>query len=176
MHTNVAAADGDEYGEDIGAFAPLGNISAHHKGGNEAGSGVTGGEAVVTLHVLSHGDPDLLEHTAVPGVGPGPEHRRFQPQVGQQRTDTQTKKHGRAQLAALLKGAFRGTGAPIHVNLIRVNEVKETGFKEGSVESANNFAKALEKLGVVATVRRRLGADVNAACGQLRRNNAVGKI
>jgi 23S rRNA (adenine2503-C2)-methyltransferase len=74
------------------------------------------------------------------------------------------------ELAALLKGAFRGTGAPIHVNLIRVNEVKETGFKEGSTESANNFAKTLERLGVVATVRRRLGADVNAACGQLRRS------
>ena len=73
-------------------------------------------------------------------------------------------------LAALLKNAFSGTGAPIHVNLIRVNEVKETGFKEGSVESANSFAKTLESLGVVATVRRRLGADVNAACGQLRRN------
>ena len=76
------------------------------------------------------------------------------------------------ELAALLKGAFRGTGAPIHVNLIRVNEVKETGFKEGSAESANDFARTLERLGVVATVRRRLGSDVNAACGQLRRNNA----
>ncbi len=72
-------------------------------------------------------------------------------------------------LASLLKNAFRGTGAPIHVNLIRVNEVAETGFKEGSTESANEFAKTLESLGVVATVRRRLGADVNAACGQLRR-------
>ena len=76
------------------------------------------------------------------------------------------------ELATLLKNAFRGTGAPIHVNLIRVNEVKETGFKKGSAESANNFAKTLERLGVVATVRRRLGADVNAACGQLRRGNA----
>ena len=75
------------------------------------------------------------------------------------------------ELAALLKGAFRTTGAPIHVNLIRVNEVKETGFKKGSAESANSFAKALEKQGVVATVRRRLGADVNAACGQLRRSS-----
>ena len=74
------------------------------------------------------------------------------------------------ELASLLKNAFRGTGAPIHVNLIRVNEVKETGFKKGSAESANNFAKTLERLGVVATVRRRLGADVNAACGQLRRS------
>lgn len=74
------------------------------------------------------------------------------------------------QLAALLKDAFKGTDAPIHVNLIRVNEVQETGFKEGSVESANAFARVLENHGVTATVRRRLGADVNAACGQLRRN------
>ncbi len=73
------------------------------------------------------------------------------------------------ELAGLLTAAFRGTGAPIHVNLIRVNEVKETGFKQGSTESANNFAATLEKCGVVATVRRRLGSDVNAACGQLRR-------
>ena len=70
-----------------------------------------------------------------------------------------------------MKNAFRGSGAPIHVNLIRVNEVKETGFKKGSVESVNSFAKALEKRGITATVRRKLGSDVNAACGQLRRSN-----
>ena len=75
------------------------------------------------------------------------------------------------ELAALLTGAFRGTGAPIHVNLIRVNEVKETGFKQGSSESANRFAELLNKRGCVATVRRRLGSDVNAACGQLRRQS-----
>ena len=75
------------------------------------------------------------------------------------------------QLAALLKDAFSKVDAPIHINLIRVNEVKETGFSAGSAESANNFAKILESYGVVATVRRRLGADVNAACGQLRRAN-----
>ena len=76
-------------------------------------------------------------------------------------------------LARLLTDAFRSTGAPIHVNLIRVNEVKETGFKQGSTESANLFADTLNSLGVVATVRRRLGSDVNAACGQLRRGAAV---
>ncbi len=79
------------------------------------------------------------------------------------------------ELAELLVGVFRPIGAPIHVNLIRVNEVKETGFKQGSTESANNFAKILERYGVVATVRRRLGADVNAACGQLRRAGAPGR-
>ena len=74
------------------------------------------------------------------------------------------------ELGRLLKGAFRGTGAPIHVNLIRVNAVKESGFSEGSVEGANAFCKVLCDMGITATVRRRLGADVNAACGQLRRS------
>ena len=74
-------------------------------------------------------------------------------------------------LAKTLNKAFRQTGAPIHVNLIRVNEVKESGFKEGSAESINRFADILNSEGIVATVRRRLGADVNAACGQLRRSN-----
>jgi 23S rRNA (adenine2503-C2)-methyltransferase len=75
------------------------------------------------------------------------------------------------RLARLLCSAFRGTGAPIHVNLIRVNEVKETSFREGSAESANEFARRLEAFGITATVRRRLGRDVNAACGQLRRSS-----
>lgn len=79
------------------------------------------------------------------------------------------------ELARLLTGAFRGTGAPIHVNLIRVNEVRETGFKQGSTDSANRFAEMLNSRGCVATVRRRLGADVNAACGQLRRAGAPGR-
>ena len=76
------------------------------------------------------------------------------------------------ELAALLNAAFRPINAPIHVNLIRVNEVKETGFKQGSTEQANAFAALLEKRGITATVRRRLGSDVNAACGQLRRASA----
>lgn len=75
------------------------------------------------------------------------------------------------ELAGLLKNAFRGSGAPLHVNLIRVNEVRETGYKKGSTESVNAFAKTLEKQGITATVRRKLGSDVNAACGQLRRSN-----
>ncbi|MCQ2385214.1 MAG: 23S rRNA (adenine(2503)-C(2))-methyltransferase RlmN [Clostridia bacterium] len=79
-------------------------------------------------------------------------------------------------LAELLKTAFRGTGTaretdiPLHVNLIRVNEVKETPFRKGDAETVNAFAAALEKAGVTATVRRRLGSDIDAACGQLRRN------
>ena len=75
------------------------------------------------------------------------------------------------ELAVLLNSFFKPISAPIHVNLIRVNEVKETGFKQGSTEQANAFAALLEKRGITATVRRRLGSDFNAACGQLRRNS-----
>lgn len=63
---------------------------------------------------------------------------------------------------------------PIHVNLIRVNEVKETGFRHGSAEEANAFAEVLGGMGIVATVRRRLGADIDAACGQLRKKQKDG--
>ncbi len=78
-------------------------------------------------------------------------------------------------LADCLNRAFAGTGAPLHVNLIRVNEVEGTGFSRGSKESVDAFAAILERHGIVATVRRRLGADVNAACGQLRRSAAEKK-
>lgn len=76
-----------------------------------------------------------------------------------------------AELGRLLKKAFAGSGAPIHVNLIRVNEVKETGYKRGSRESIQAFSDKLSEYGIVATLRRRLGTDVDAACGQLRRSS-----
>ncbi len=78
-------------------------------------------------------------------------------------------------LADCLNHAFCGTGAPLHVNLIRVNEVEGTGFSRGSKESVDAFAAILGRHGIVATVRRRLGADVNAACRQLRRSAAEEK-
>ena len=72
-------------------------------------------------------------------------------------------------LAHLLHRYFDPIKAPIHVNLIRVNEVAETDFRTPCDESARAFASKLCACGVNATVRRRLGEDVNAACGQLRR-------
>ena len=79
-----------------------------------------------------------------------------------------------AQLATLLRSTVGADGAPVHVNLIRANEVKETGFTGTSVAAANAFADRLAKRGLTATVRRRLGSDVNAACGQLRRAHRDG--
>ena len=78
-----------------------------------------------------------------------------------------------ARLCELLRSTVGADGAPVHVNLIRANEVKETGFQGTSVAAANAFAERLNKRGLTATVRRRLGSDVNAACGQLRRARKV---
>ena len=60
---------------------------------------------------------------------------------------------------------------PIHVNLIRLNEVKEREFKTPDAKSVEKFIATLQQSGIVATLRRRLGADIDAACGQLRRKN-----
>jgi len=78
------------------------------------------------------------------------------------------------RLAELLNSALRGKSRsggsfPIHVNLIPVNPVSETGFSSSGKEAVAKFASILEKKGIRATVRRRLGADINASCGQLRR-------
>ena len=59
---------------------------------------------------------------------------------------------------------------PIHVNLIPVNEVKESGYKKSSRERVDAFAERLGRRGIIATVRRKLGSDINASCGQLRLN------
>ncbi len=69
------------------------------------------------------------------------------------------------QLACLLKGQL------CHVNLIPVNEVQETSFEKTERQNIYRFQKELMKRGINATVRRTLGSDINAACGQLRREN-----
>ncbi|MBE6631893.1 MAG: radical SAM protein, partial [Ruminococcaceae bacterium] len=72
-------------------------------------------------------------------------------------------------LAGLLHKYFDRT-TPIHVNLIPVNEVKESGYIRSSMKNVEQFARVLGLNGVNATVRRRLGSDINASCGQLRRS------
>jgi 23S rRNA (adenine2503-C2)-methyltransferase len=56
-----------------------------------------------------------------------------------------------------------------HLNLIPINPTKETDFKPGDRAKMVLFAQSLQKAGVNATIRRTLGADIQAACGQLRR-------
>ncbi len=75
---------------------------------------------------------------------------------------------GAIKLARLLKKYF--PHSPIHVNLIPVNEVSESGFSPSDKNAVNKFCSLLISNGVNATVRRKLGQDIDAACGQLRRN------
>ena len=59
-------------------------------------------------------------------------------------------------------------GMPAHINVIPVNKIKERSYRSDR-GSAQRFCRLLCSLGANATVRRTLGADINAACGQLRR-------
>ncbi len=67
------------------------------------------------------------------------------------------------ELLTLLKGL------PAHVNLIPLNHVEESPLKPSTKAAVAAFQKALEDGGVTATVRRTLGSDIDASCGQLRR-------
>jgi 23S rRNA (adenine2503-C2)-methyltransferase len=75
-----------------------------------------------------------------------------------------TKEHA-VKLAKLLKGML------CHVNLIPVNRVKERDFFKSSKENLVNFENILKKSNITVTVRRTLGSDINASCGQLRNEN-----
>lgn len=67
-------------------------------------------------------------------------------------------------LAKLLKGML------CHVNLIPVNEIKENELKKPSKKAILDFEEILKSQGIEVTLRREMGSDINAACGQLRRS------
>ena len=66
-------------------------------------------------------------------------------------------------------------GLPAHFNLIPLNHVEESPLKPSSRASVARFQKILEDGGITATVRRTLGSDIDASCGQLRRKYTKGK-
>lgn len=73
--------------------------------------------------------------------------------------------------ARILAGKIKGMLC--HVNLIPVNKVEESGFTKPSRERINQFMAVLGKNGIPVTVRRELGSDINASCGQLRRKEST---
>ena len=73
---------------------------------------------------------------------------------------------GEAHAKELLE---RLKGLPAHVNMIPLNHVEESPLKPSSKAAVAKFQKILEDGGVTATVRRTLGSDIDASCGQLRR-------
>ena len=62
-------------------------------------------------------------------------------------------------------------GLPAHFNLIPLNHVEESPLKPSSRNAVARFQKTLENGGIPATVRRTLGGDIDASCGQLRRKH-----
>lgn len=68
------------------------------------------------------------------------------------------------KLASLLRGML------CHVNLIPINPVREKKYKASKSQSVNRFRDTLKRRGIEATVRRELGQDIDAACGQLRKS------
>ena len=70
-----------------------------------------------------------------------------------------------ARLVKLLKGMN------CHVNLIPINKIENGKFDKSTNENIMKFRDYLNDHGIVATIRRELGADIDAACGQLRRKN-----
>ena len=72
------------------------------------------------------------------------------------------------KLVELLKGML------CHVNLIPINKIDNGNYQKSSLENIIKFRDYLNDHGIVATIRRELGSDINAACGQLRRQNLGG--
>lgn len=73
------------------------------------------------------------------------------------------EKHAR-ELATLIKGLN------CHVNLIPVNPIKERNYRKSENRNIQNFKFILEKNRINVTIRREMGADIDAACGQLRKS------
>lgn len=69
------------------------------------------------------------------------------------------------ELVNLIKGIHS------HVNLIPINEVEETDYKKTTNEKILKYRDYLNEHGIVATIRRELGSDIDAACGQLRKRS-----
>lgn len=69
--------------------------------------------------------------------------------------------------------ANRLSGMNCHVNLIPVNTVEGTGYIKSNIERQQSFIDILAEKNITATVRRTLGSDINASCGQLKRNHIL---
>ena len=131
-------------------------------------------ELQLTLSVSLHAPDDETRSRLMPvnrGVGVGPlmeTCRRYFETTGRRISYEYAMIDGvndRDWQADLLAKRLRG--APAHVNLIPLNEVEESPLKPSPRVAA--FQRRLEGQGVTVTVRRKLGGDIDASCGQLRR-------
>ncbi len=73
------------------------------------------------------------------------------------------------QLISLLRGML------CHVNLIPINEIRENSYEKSTSNNVKAFYNKLVSSGIEATIRKEMGSDINAACGQLRRSYLQGE-
>lgn len=130
----------------------------------------------VTLTISLHAPNDKIRSKTMPvndkwGIDEVLKARRYYENKTKRRVsfeytlikDVNDSKECADELAHRLKGLMG------HVNLIPVNDVEERGNVRGSQQSIYAFAQELKRRKINATIRRTLGSDINASCGQLRR-------
>ena len=137
----------------------------------------------LTLSVSLHAPENTMRSSMMPGNNAYPVEqliaacRRYQQTTGRRISFEYSMVRGvndSDQTAAMLAKLIRGMGA--HVNLIPINPVDGSPYSASDDANVRRFQQRLMDLGVNATVRRRLGQDISAACGQLRREDSKGGV
>ena len=131
----------------------------------------------ITLSVSLHAPSDSVRNTIMPVNKAYPTEqlldacRRYYKKTGRRISFEYAMIHGvndTPEAAQLLVKRLRGMSA--HVNMIPLNHVEESPLEPSTKQAVAQFQKILEDAGIPATVRRSLGGDIDASCGQLRRN------
>ena len=130
----------------------------------------------LTLSVSLHAPTNEIRSTIMPVNKAYPVEallaacRRYYEATGRRISFEYAMIHGVKDTQAAAKQLLQDLkGLPAHVNLIPLNHVEESPLKPSTRQAVQRFQKLLEDGGVPATVRRTLGGDIDASCGQLRR-------
>ena len=130
----------------------------------------------LTLSVSLHAPTDEIRNTIMPVNKAYPTEellqacRRYYTQTGRRISFEYAMIQGVNDTPEAAKTLLkRLKGLPAHMNLIPLNHVEESPLKPSTRQAVQQFQKILEEGGIPATVRRTLGSDIDASCGQLRR-------
>ena len=130
----------------------------------------------LTLSVSLHAPTDAIRNTIMPVNKAYPTEellaacRRYYEKTGRRISFEYAMINGVNDTPEAAKTLIRRLkGLPAHMNLIPLNHVEESPLKPSTRQAVQTFQKILEEAGIPATVRRTLGSDIDASCGQLRR-------
>ena len=130
----------------------------------------------LTLSVSLHAPTDEIRNTIMPVNKAYPTEellqacRRYYERTGRRISFEYAMIHGVNDTEEAARTLLRRlSGLPAHMNLIPLNHVEESPLKPSTRQAVQRFQQLLEDGGIRATVRRTLGSDIDASCGQLRR-------